>query len=730
MIGYEETATALDAGGGSWPPAGAAEIDTADLYSRLAARGFGYGPAFRGLRAAWRAGDDVYAEVELAADGPAADPSYLLHPALFDAALHAALAPVLDRDDGVFLPFILRGVRVHTPGARSIRVRLSFTGDDTVSLSAVDEDGAAVASVGSLALRRVDTERLTAAGRSSRLLRLAWKRVPHSPAADDGRWAHLGTDHLGLTEALKAARRRMEAYPSLHSLDAALRSGAPVPDVFIVSCTDEDDETVDAAAAARAAVQRALILVQEMAADDRLAGSRLVFVTRGAVAAARDESCPDLAGAAVWGLVRSAQTEYPGRFTLLDIDDEDGTEQAVGTAVATGEPQLAVRRGTLLRPRLTPGRTASRGAERPAGRWDPDGTVMITGGTGALGALIARHLVRRRGVRRLLLLSRKGPAAPGAAELARELTGMGADVRIAAGDAAVPADLRRATAELPAAHPLTAVVHSAGVTADRTLASLTPRGLDQVFRPKVDAVLALHELTRDLPDCDLVLFSSVSGLFGGAGQANYAAANAFLDAMAHRRRALGLRAVSLAWGLWESGDGMGGELGAADLQRIARLGLAAMTEEEGLALLDASTAQPEALLVPVKLNDAALREGGASLPALLLDLVPDTAAGRSAGTGRDEAEALRELLARLPEEEREQAVVEFVRTQVAAVLGHRGADAVDPEQELMAVGFDSLTNLELIRRLASATGLRLPATLSFDHPTPLGLARHLRGLLH
>ncbi|MQY09704.1 type I polyketide synthase [Actinomadura macrotermitis] len=728
MIGYEETVLDHDTPA-SWPPAGVQEIDTADLYSRLDARGFAYGPAFRGLRAAWRGGDDIYAEVDLATAQPATGPSYVMHPALFDSALHAALAPVLDREDGVFLPFILRDVRVHAPAARSLRVRLSATGEDTLSLSATDESGAAVASIGSLALHRVDTRELTATGQSSRLLRLAWKRCRLSPAgADGGRWAHLGTDHLGLTGALKAAGRQMGAYSSLHALDAGLRGGDPAPDVFIVSCTDEGGES-GAGAAVRTAVQRALVLVQEMAADDRLAGSRLVVVTRGAVAAAQDEGCPDLAGAAVWGLIRSAQTEYPGRFALIDVDDEESSEQAVLAAVATGEPQLAVRRGALLRPRLTRGRPAARNAERAAGRWNPDGTVMITGGTGALGALIARHLVRRRGVRHLLLLSRKGPAAQGAAELVEELTALGAEVRVAAGDAADLADLGRAVAGLPAAHPLTAVVHSAGVVADCTLAALTPRRLQQVLRPKVDAVLALHELTKDLPDCDLVLFSSVSGLFGGAGQANYAAANAFLDAMAHRRRALGLRAVSLAWGLWESGDGMGGGLGSADLQRISRLGLAAMTAEEGLALLDASIARPEALLVPVKLDDAALREGGPSLPALLLDLVPDSAAGRRSDAGRDDAEALRELLARLPDEEREQAVVAFVCAQAAVVLGHQGAEAVDPEQELAAVGFDSLTNLELIRRLASATGLRLPATLAFDHPTPLQLGRHLRRLL-
>ncbi|WP_460370699.1 polyketide synthase dehydratase domain-containing protein, partial [Actinocorallia lasiicapitis] len=332
----------------AWPPPGAVALPVEGTYEHLLSLGYAYGPVFQGLRAAWRSGDDVYAEVELAAGQPATGPSYLLHPALFDSALQTALAPVLDREDGVFLPFVLRGVRVHTPAARSLRVKLSFTGRDTVSLSATDETGAAVASIDSLALRQVDTRQLTAAGQSSRLLRLDWKRVPLTPAAEspaaDGHWAHLGTDHLGLTGALKAAHRQMGTYPSLHSLDAALRDGDPVPDVFIVSCTEADGES---GVAARTAVERALVLVQELVTDDRLTGSRLVVVTRGAVAAAQDEGCPDLAGAAVWGLVRSAQTEYPDRFVLLDLDDEESSEQALGLAVATGEPQLAIRRGAL-----------------------------------------------------------------------------------------------------------------------------------------------------------------------------------------------------------------------------------------------------------------------------------------------------------------------------------------------------------------------------------------------
>jgi short-subunit dehydrogenase/acyl carrier protein len=709
--------------GAAWPPDGAEALNTAELYDRLSERGFQYGPAFRGLRAAWSRGSDLYADVEVDAGSSARVGDFLLHPALFDSALHAALAPVLDGEDGVFLPFALRRVRVHSPGARTMRVHITPKGENSVALSAVDGAGGTVVSVGSLALRPVDVEQLSSARQGGRLLRPEWKRLPSASNSETSGqpWALLGTDHVGVTDALKTAGRQVTTYPSLKSLDAGLRSGDPVPAVVLLSCTNE----AEGPDAVRLATQRVLILVQEWLKDPRLSSCRLLFVTRGAVATTDGQDCSDLAGAAVWGLVRSAQTEHPGRFGLVDLEDGETSGPALDAAVATAAPQLVLRRGQLFQPRLVrcppkPGR----GTVRP---WDPDGTVLITGGTGALGSLIARHLVRHRGVRHLLLLSRRGLGAPGAAELAAELGELGAEVRVAAGDAANLDDLTRVLAEIPSEHPLTAVLHSAGVVADGTVSGLTPRRFEQVLRPKVDAALNLHELTRHTPECDLVLFSSVSGLFGGAGQANYAAANAFLDALAYRRRALGLKGLSLAWGLWD--DGMGDELNAADLSRMARLGLTAMSAEEGLRLLDASIGRSESVLAPLRLNEAVLKSGTHSLPEMLLDLAPRSATRRSTATQADAARALRETLARLDEAEREAALITFVREQVAAVLGHGSADAIGAVRELSELGFDSLTSLELSRQLSGATGLKLPATLSFDYPTPAGLGRHLTKLL-
>ncbi|MFH8468088.1 type I polyketide synthase [Streptomyces sp. NPDC017991] len=692
---------------GPWPPAGAVPVRTDDLYALLAARGYQYGPAFRGLRAAWRRGDEIFADIALdGATGAAA--SYLLHPALFDGALHGALLPSEDRRDTLLLPFIWRGVRIRNSGARHVRLHLVPSGEDAVSLTLTDTEGREVAAVRSLAFRPVTAEQLDREGQGGTLLRVTWNtvRVPSDEAATAAHWAFLGTDHLGVTGALKAAGRQPGSYPSLRDLDAGLRDGDTVPDIVVVSCTDESAE-------ARAATQRALVLVQEWLDDERLGGARLVFVTRGAAAARTGEDVPDLAGAAVWGLVRAAQSEHPGRFHLVDVDDVESFGGALVSGVEAGEPQLAVRDGGLSRPRLVRCPPAT-----PARRPDTGGTVLVTGGLGALGALVARHLVRRHGVRRLMLLGRRGPATPGAGELAAELTGLGADVRVVACDAADRAALERVLASVPDLHPLTTVVHAAGAVDDGTVAELTPRKVERVLRPKTNAALNLHELTH----CDLILFSSVSGLIGSAGQAAYAAANTFLDALAHRRRAIGLPGVSLAWGLWA--DGMGAELGTADLARMRRNGLAPLSAAQGLALLDAALSRTEPALAPVRLDDEALRRGAGFLPEMLRDLAAPAPGGTPAGRPA-EAEALRERLAGLPGAERDAAVLEFVRAEVAAVLGHRAPDGVDPGLEFREIGLDSLTNLELNRRLATATGLRLPVTLSFDYPSPAELAGHL-----
>ncbi|MFJ5678442.1 SDR family NAD(P)-dependent oxidoreductase, partial [Streptomyces sp. NPDC093097] len=356
---------------------------------------------------------------------------------------------------------------------------------------------------------------------------------------------------------------------------------------------------------------------------------------------------------------------------------------------------------------------------------DPDGTVLITGGTGGLAGLLARHLVTAHGARHLLLAGRRGPDAPGAADLAAELTALGADVTLAACDAADRDALAALLATVPADHPLTAVVHTAGVLDDGILTALTPDRLAAVLRPKLDAAWHLHDLTRDHDLAAFVLYSSTSGVMGGPGQANYAAGNVFLDALAAHRHAHDLPATSLAWGAWEQGAGMTGELTDHDLHRVSDAGgLPLLSAERGLALYDAATATAEPLVVPLGLTGGAL-PAAAGIPAVLRGLVRSTGRRARAGSAGVSRAGLAERLATLPEDERPPFLVELVRTEAATVLGHGSADPVDARREFRQLGFDSLTAIELRNRLGKATGLTLPATLIFDYPTPEQLAAYL-----
>ncbi|MGC5409822.1 type I polyketide synthase, partial [Streptomyces sp. DT225] len=723
-----------------WPPTGAVPVETDELYPSLAALGYQYGPAFQGVRALWRRGQEVYAEVVLPRERHAEATAFGVHPALLDAALHAGLLP---DDPGAGramdpprLPFVWSDVRLHATGATNVRVRLTPTDRDALAVEVADTEGAPVASVGSLALRPVDPEKLGGArdGHHDALFRMEWMSRPAQDSEDTpaGPWALVGDDGLGLATLLDDDAR-VRRYADLSVLgDALAAPDASRPGLVLACRLPGEDAASGDPAAARTELLTSLSLIRSWLADERFADSRLVVVTRGAVVTGRAER-PALASAPVWGLLRAAQTENPDRFVLVDVDEDERSLRALPAALACGEPQLAVRGGEILVPRLTRATASGTEGAGPVAtppEWNPEGTVLITGGTGTLGGLLARHLVTERGVRHLLLVSRRGPAAEGAGHLVEGLAELGATAEAVACDVSEPEALSALLEAVPAEHPLTAVVHTAGVLDDGLVSALTPERLDAVLRPKADAAWHLHRLTRDLDLAAFVLFSSVMGALGGAGQGNYAAANVYLDALAAHRRAEGLPATSLAWGLWDQRSDMTEDLDRADLARMARAGLAPLRAQEGLALFDAALALDEPMLVPAKLNTARLAQGGHVAPSPVLGaLVRPRAARRTAAAGSPDGAAGGHRFAGMSPAEAERELTELVRAHAATVLGHPTPEAIRPDSAFKQLGFDSLSSVELRNHLNTATGLRLSPTAVFDHPTPAAMARHLRGRL-
>ncbi|MER5556558.1 SDR family NAD(P)-dependent oxidoreductase [Streptomyces sp. NPDC002793] len=1010
----------------AWPPTGAEPVAVDGCYEALADSGYAYGPVFQGLKALWRTESDVYAEVALPAQARDGAARFGLHPALFDAALHAAGAGGLLGRTGL-LPFAWEGVRLHAAGADTLRVRLSLVGRDAVSLVAADAFGAPVAEVDSLTLRPIGPDALRRASRGTALdalYRLDWVPAAEAPPLPVVLVGPV-PDALGTAQATRHA--------DLAALATAVDAGEHLPGTVLWCGSRIGGDTTEEV---HAAVHEALAVTQTWLTDGRFAGTRLAVLTVRAVAVGAGEGVPDLAGAAVHGLLRSAQSENPDRFALIDVDGHPDSAAALPSALGSAEPRTAVRTGALLAPRLArgPGRTtegvplpgtrldivgegtlenlefvpapealadlgptqvrvamraagvnfrdvvmalgmvpgqsgmgtegagvvletgadvtdlapgdrvfglfagafgpvavtdrrvlarmrpewtfaeaasvptpfltayyglvdvagvtagesvlihaaaggvgmaavqlarhlgleihgtASPGKWRdtglpdgrlsssrtldfearvtdatggrgvdvvlnslegpfidaslrllaPGGRFvemgktdirdplqvaagrpgvrygvfdlmstdrgriaeifteiialfdqgalellpitawdlrdaaeafrfmgrgrhigknvltlpaalDPDGTVLITGGTGALAGLLARHLVAEHGVRHLLLAGRSGPAAPGADRLAAELTEAGATVRIEACDVSDRDALAALLTDLH--HPLTGVVHAAGILDDGVIGSLTPERADRVLRPKADAAVHLDELTERQDLAMFVLFSSVAATFGSAGQGSYSAANAVLDAVAHRRRVRGTAGQSLSWGLWETESGMAGGLGRRERDRAATAGV--IGEEHGMALFDAAIGLPHAHLVPVALDLTQLREQAKHhpVPALLRGLVraPAERARSGAATPRD----LAADLARLPEPEQRRTVLDLVRAHAATVLGYEGPDAIAADLAFTKLGFDSLTGVELRNRLTAATTLRLTASLVFEHPTPAVLAEHL-----
>ncbi|MEU4658511.1 SDR family NAD(P)-dependent oxidoreductase, partial [Streptomyces sp. NPDC023723] len=691
-----------------WPPTGAVPVEV--------------DAAVPGLRAAWRRGEEVFAEAEVDEEQRDAAERFALHPALLEAVGRAG------GGTSALSVVAYRAVSLTAAGATSLRARIAPDGSGGTALELADAAGRAVGSLGSVVSREVDADELVSAAAQGGVDPLdALFRVDWVPLA---------------VEAVADPTRQLVAVADPGELSAsAARSDVRV-------------DLTDTAQGLRALTSRALAWVQAWLALP-VTDARLVVVTR---------NVGDPVTAAVWGLVRSAQSEAPKRLVLAAVDGDAASEALLPAALVTGEPQFALTAGRATVPRLV--RAADSGAVQPLGTVDavkplstvdavqplepdstvdvpkplnpdstvnvvkplnPGGTVLITGGTGTLGRLLARHLVAEHGVRHLLLVSRRGGGAGGVPELERDLGALGATVRTVACDVTDRAALAGLLASVPGETPLTAVVHTAGVLDDGVVTALTPERLDAVLRPKADAALLLDELTRDTGLAAFVLYSSAAGVLGNPGQANYAAANAFLDALAARRRAAGLPATSLAWGHWAATSELTAHLTDSDLrQHSRRFGMAALDEETGLALFDAGLRSSVPALVAARLDLGRLRaepDGGPVAPLLreLVRPVRRRAAGRAAAGGTD----LARRLAPLTPDERHETLLELVRNRAAHVLGHPSADAVAAGRAFRAAGFDSLTSVELRNRLAADTGLRLPATLLYDHPSPAALTRHL-----
>ena len=546
------------------------------------------------------------------------------------------------------------------------------------------------------------------------MFRVTWQLTPVTDQAPTSEIVTVGSGSPG--------PGGLPRYPDVAALSAAIDDGATVPGVVLLGVSGrpaDHGEDADVAVLAHLTSQRLLAELHRWLADQRLEQTRLAVVTSGAVCVLPGEAISDLPAAPAWGLIRTAQAEYPDRFVLLDMDGPEVPHRVVAGALAAGEPQLALRGGQAYVPRLAEVPTAAAG--RPA--LDSEGTTLITGGTGALGILIARHLVSAHGARHLLLVSRSGSSAAEAARLREELAGLGADVTIASCDVADRDALAALLSRIPAAHPLTAVIHAAGLLDDGLTETLTPARLDAVLRPKADAAWHLYELTRDKRLSAFVFFSSAATLLGQPGQGNYTAANAFLDALAERMRAEGQPAVSLAWGSWAEPRGMAGSLDATAQDRLARTGVAPMPAGQALALFDAALASDHPYLVVARLDRRALDERArtGSLPAPLRSLVrmPADMSAQHATTA----------LPSLPPARQREFLLDLVRGEAAAVLGRAETSEIAGDEALLDLGFDSLTTLELRNRLTTVTGLPLPGTLTLDYPTPLDLAEYLHTAL-
>lgn len=671
-------------------------VDISRAYAALADAGIHYGPSFQRVRAVWRPHAESQDNSEIRAHLDLLQPQdqkYTIHPALLDAAIHAPLLAAPDTAAGnIRLPFLFRGVRISAAsGSSPLIARIRVLGDNRFSVNLTDKStGALVAEVSEVATRPW-LGPAAARPTTGDLYRLEWIESGQAKSSE---------------ESTKNSRKSDELYRV---------RGARHDGVEFKNGPIEND--------VHKTVAEVLGVVRKWNDEKAYDDGRLVIVTERA----SEKSDPDLVAAAVWGFVRSAQAELSGsRIVLADLDGSVESEAALLLSLASNEEVFSIRRGKLVIPRLTKITLAATHAllspetSASASTLDFSGTVLITGGTGGLGALLSRHIARVYGARNLLLVSRSGLKAPGAHQLYDDLSDAGAVVHIEECDCTDREQLVTLFANVngQGRPPITAIIHCAGVVDDAVLSSQGPERVSRVLRPKVDAAWHLHELAPTTVR-SFVLFSSFVGILGNEGQAAYTAGNAFLDALARFRVSSGLPALSLSWGPWLN------EVGMAAENRLKahnpRLGNAKpLTDQQGLELFDmamrrSTPSQP--VMAPL------LVEG-------LLPLMPEAAGAasttklpsqRGAGTWRPK-------LARISPDHRSQELLSLVRGEVAAVLGYR--DQSLPDRPLSDLGFDSSTSVLLSNRLRRLTGLfDLPVTMALDYDHLQALVQYLSGRL-
>ncbi|MFE9661487.1 amino acid adenylation domain-containing protein [Streptomyces sp. NPDC005955] len=710
---------------GALPPQDAEPLDVPALYRELASAGYGFGPNFQGVKEAWQTDGTVWARVALSDSEQRSAAGYTLHPALLDSAMQSFLMTQRLRNPGsedAFVPYEAERLSVRVKGLAEVWVRVAEfelgEGEFRGSLDIFDSEGGHVGHLHRLHARRMDRavlRRLSTAGVDRFRFDVDWRHVDTGDVELGGSWGMLtpAGDVPWAREAKTALARAgiqlikvqdLEDAEDLDGLVCLWDSDAPVPDQ------------------AHAFAARALEQLQEAIGSDFRAP--LVWVTRRAVGTGADDLVSGPGAGPLWGLMRTARNEHPElNLRLIDIGDQAADRTALAAALMLeAEPECAVRDGEVLVPRLV--RTVEEASASPEGFVRPDGAVIVTGGVGDLGRRVARRLAGTHGVRDLVLISRRGAAAPGAQDLVDELSELGATATVVACDVADRDDVAAVLALFDEKRPLRGVVHAAGVLDDGLLTDLTPERLDSVFRPKVDGLWQLHELTRGMELDFFVMFSSISSVMGTPGQGNYAAANAFMDALAHLRRAEGLTAASVAFGPWE-GEGMAAGLSEFDRARFARLGLDRLAPDEGLELLELASRSGLPLTVAAALDLNRVQryfEDRGGIPPLFRALLDSDTGGRSRADGEAD---LRKLLGEASPEDHPDVVLQTIRAEVAKTLGFASPEAVGVDLPLRDIGFDSLSAVLMRNQLTNLTGLALPARIAFDHPHLVALSEFL-----